>query len=46
VVLSSDSHYQDNLIYTFNERVTLLKEVGFDHVNVFNGTGYDIVYLD
>lgn len=46
VVLSSDSHYQDNLIYTFNESVTLLKEVGFDHVNVFNGTGYDIVYLD
>jgi len=46
VVLSSDSHHQENLGYFFDESVNILKEVGFDHVNVFNGTGFDKVYFD
>ena len=46
VLLSSDSHYQENLDYFFDEEVKLLKEVGFDHVSVFNGHGYDKVPLE
>lgn len=42
VVLSSDSHHRDNLIFYFDEAVELLRKAGFDHVSVFNGTGYDI----
>ena len=46
VLLSSDSHYQENLDYFFDEEVKLLKDVGFDHVSVFNGCGYEQIPLD
>lgn len=45
VVLGSDSHHKDNLIFYFNETVELLKSVGFDHVCVFNGFGFDKVSI-
>lgn len=46
VLLSSDSHHQDNLDFFFDESVELLKEAGFDHLNVFNGRHFDKIYFD
>ncbi len=37
VVLSSDSHSKNHLTYYFDESVSLLKKMGFDHINEFNG---------
>lgn len=45
VVLNADSHHKDNLIYWFDEAVELLKAHGFDHINMFNGTGFDRVEI-
>lgn len=45
VLLSSDSHHRDNLIYYFDETVDILKQAGFDHICVFNGTGFDRVAI-
>jgi histidinol-phosphatase (PHP family) len=45
VVLGSDSHHKDNLIFYFNETVELLKSVGFDHVCMFNGSGFDMISI-
>ncbi|MBQ8689439.1 MAG: histidinol-phosphatase [Clostridia bacterium] len=45
VVINSDSHHPDNLDFHFNESVQLLREVGYDHFCVFNGTGFDKVKL-
>ena len=41
IVLNADSHNCNNLIFYFDEAVQLLKNAGFDHINVFNGTGFD-----
>ena len=41
VLLGADSHDKNNLIFHFDEAAELLKEYGFDHINVFNGTGFD-----
>lgn len=40
IVLSSDSHHRDNLICCFDTCVEMLKKAGFDHISVFNGSGY------
>ena len=45
VVLGSDSHHRDNLIFYFDETVKQLKTLGFDHVSVFNGKGFDRISL-
>jgi len=39
-VLTSDSHYKDKLNFWFDEAVVLLKEFGFDHINIFNGNTF------
>lgn len=41
ILLGADSHNKDNLTFHFDESVALLKENGIDHINVFNGTGFD-----
>ena len=41
VVLGSDSHHRDNVIFYFDECVELLKQNRIDHISVFNGTGFD-----
>lgn len=46
VVLSSDSHHRDHLIFGFDETVNLLKQSGFDHVCVFNGKGFEAVNIN
>ena len=43
IVLNADSHNKDHLISCFDEAVELLKAHGFDHINMFNGTGFDRV---
>lgn len=43
IVLSSDSHHRDNLIYGFDEAAELLKQAGFDHICVFNGNKFETV---
>ena len=45
VLLSSDSHHRNNLIFHFDESVELLKNVGFDHINIFNGKGFEKVTI-
>lgn len=45
VVLSSDSHHKDNLIFHFDETVKLLKLAGFDHICAFNGTGFHKILI-
>lgn len=45
IVLGSDSHHRDNLIFNFDETVELLKTIGFDHVSVFNGAGFDMISI-
>jgi len=40
LVLTSDSHYKDKLNFWFDEAVVLLKEFGFDHINIFNGNTF------
>ena len=45
VVLGSDSHNKDNLIFHFDETVEMLKQAGFDHICVFNGSGFDKVEI-
>ena len=45
VVLGSDSHHKDNLTFYFDETVALLKTIGFDHISVFNGSGFTQVPL-
>ena len=44
-MLNADSHHRDNLIYWFDEAVELLKKHGFNHINLFNGTGFDRVEI-
>ena len=41
ILLGADSHDKNNLTFHFVESVELLKENGFDHINVFNGTDFD-----
>lgn len=41
ILLGADSHDKNNLTFHFDESVELLKENGFDHINVFNGTSFD-----
>lgn len=41
ILLGSDSHDKNNLIFHFDECVQLLKGKGFDHICVFNGDGFD-----
>lgn len=41
VLLGSDSHHKDNLIFYFDETVEILKQAGFDHICVFNGRDFD-----
>ena len=45
VVLGSDSHHRDNLIFGFDGCVQTLKQMGFDHISVFNGKGFDPVEI-
>lgn len=45
VTLGSDSHNPKNLDYFFNESVDLLKKIGFNHISVFNGTGFDKISI-
>ncbi len=40
-VLGSDSHDKNNLIFHFDETAALLKQTGFKHIYVFNGSGFD-----
>ena len=41
ILLGADSHDKNNLTFHFDESVELLKENGFDHINVFNGKDFD-----
>lgn len=41
VVLGSDSHHRDNLIFGFDDCVATLRNIGIDHICVFNGNGYN-----
>lgn len=41
IVLGSDCHHKDYLTYYFDEAAALLKQKGFDHINVFTGSGFD-----
>ena len=41
VMLGSDSHNKNNLIFGFDEAVQRLKNAGFDHIVQFNGNGFD-----
>ena len=45
VVINSDSHHPDNLDFYFNESVGLLREVGYEHFCVFNGSGFDEIKI-
>ena len=45
VVLGSDSHHKDNLTFYFDETVKLLKQAGFDHICMFNGSGFDRIVI-
>lgn len=45
IVLNADSHHKDNLTCWFDQAVELLKAHGFDHINMFNGTGFDKVAI-
>ncbi len=45
VTLGSDSHNPKNLDYFFDESVELIKEVGFKHIVVFNGKGFDKILI-
>lgn len=45
VVLGSDSHHKDNLIFAFDETIELLRHAGFDHVCMFNGHGFDSIAI-
>lgn len=45
IVLGSDSHRREHQIFYFDESVQILKKVGFDHISVFNGTGFNAVNI-
>ena len=45
IVLGSDSHNKNNLVFYFDETVKLLKKIGFDHICMFNGHGFDRIPL-
>lgn len=45
VVLGADSHNKANLIYAFDSSVEMLKNIGFDHISVFNGKDFDKVNI-
>lgn len=45
IVLGSDSHHKDNLIFYFDQAVALAKEAGFNHICIFNGTDFDLVSI-
>ncbi len=45
LVLGSDSHHKDNLIFWFDEAVALAKEVGFREIYRYNGKGYDAIQI-
>lgn len=40
IVLGSDSHHRDNLIFGFDDCVAKLKKLGFDHISVFRGGSF------
>lgn len=40
IVLGSDSHHRDNLIFGFDNCVATLKSLGFDHISMFRKGGY------
>lgn len=41
VMLGSDSHNKNNLIFGFDEAVRRLKNAGFDHIVQLGGTGFE-----
>ena len=43
IVLGSDSHHKDNLIFAFDETVSRLKQAGFSSFYVFVGSGFEAV---
>ena len=45
VVLGSDSHHRDNVIFYFDECVEILKQNQIDHISVFNGKDFDKVAI-
>lgn len=45
VVLGSDSHHKDNLIFGFDQCVQMLKKMNIDHICTFNGAGYDRIEI-
>lgn len=45
IVLGSDSHHKDNLVFYFDETIQLLRQAGFEHVCMFHGTQFDRIYL-
>ena len=45
IVLGSDCHHRDNLIYGFDDCVQTLKQLRIDHICVYNGNGYDCVEI-
>lgn len=45
VVLGSDSHHRDNLIFGFDACVQTLKMMNIDHISVFNGKGYEQISI-
>lgn len=45
IILSSDSHRTEHLIYFFDEAVALLKQAGFDHICQFTGKGFKKVAI-
>jgi len=45
VVLGSDCHHKDNLIFGFDACVQTLKDMHIDHICAFDGTGYDQIEI-
>ncbi len=45
VVINSDCHNPKNLDFFFNESVQLLKDVGYKHFCMFNGTDFDKINI-
>ena len=45
VVLGSDCHHRDNLIFGFDACVQTLKDMRIDHICAYNGNGYDHIEI-
>ena len=45
LVLGSDSHHKDNLIFEFDRCVTIAKAAGFDTLYAFNGKSFDPISI-